>query len=156
MKRLPAAALFLFFTVLTAAASSSWQTVSFDGNDFTKGEGNGAIQVRDGYIPVPGTSLQREDPLPEGTGAVAVFCFQGRSGGKLRRQGGGVPMAGVPVTFVAPSLTLAARSDASGYVVLALPPGNYEVRGAAALRRIIVERGRTAVAALRSGKRMVD
>jgi len=135
------------------AASPSWQGFGFDGSGFTKGGASGVIQVRDGYLPVPGKSVVREDQLPEATGAMAVFCFQQRSGGKLRPQGGASPMAGMLVTITGDSMTVA---DASGYLVLALPPGSYDVRLAGVTKKWVVDKQKTALVALRGGKRMGD
>ena len=64
------------------AASPSWQGFGFDGSGFTKGGASGVIQVRDGYLPVPGKSVVREDQLPEATGAISAPA--GSSG---RREG---------------------------------------------------------------------
>lgn len=140
-----------------ACAASSWQTMAFDGNVFAKGSGSGAIMVRDGYLPVSaGAAMPREDKLPEGTGAVAVFCYQQRSGGKLRPQGGSAPMAGAVITVSATSLKLAGRTDASGYLILALPPGSYDLGLFGLSKKVTVEGGKTALVAMRGGKRMVD
>ena len=140
-----------------ACAASSWQTLTFNGNAFVKGSGSGAIMVRDGYLPEPaGAAAPREDQLPEGTGAVAVFCYQQRSGGKLRPQGGSAPMAGVVVAVKGTSWKLAARTDASGYLILALPPGSYDLGLFGLSKKVTVESGKTALVAMRGGKRMVD
>jgi hypothetical protein len=150
----------IFFTatgLTCAAAASGWQSFVFDGSGFAKGTGSGAILVRDGYLPAPSGALaSREDPLPEGTGAVALFCYQQRSGGKLRSHAGFAPLAGVAATVSGSSLTLAARTDASGYLVLALPPGNYDVRLFGFTKKVTLENGKTALVAVRGGKRMVD
>ena len=140
-----------------AGAASDWQSFSFDGSGFIKGAGPGTVLVRDGYLPVPaGAHAQREDQLPEGTGALALFCFQQHSGGKLRPQSGFAPMPGVAVTLMGNSVTLAARSDASGYLILALPPGSYELRLFGLSKKVVVKGRKTALVALRGGKRMVD
>jgi len=140
-----------------ATAASDWQSFGFDGAAFVKGSGSGAIMVRDGYLPVPASAqAPREDKLPEGTGAVALLCFQQSSGGKLRAQPGLAPMAGVAVTITGNSLNLAARTDANGYLILALPPGSYELRLLGFSKKVAVEHGKTALVAIRGGKRMVD
>jgi len=140
-----------------AGAASSWQSFGFDGSRFVKGAEPGAILIRDGYLPVPAAAkAPREDPLPADTGALAVFCFQQSSGGKLKPQAGFAPMPGVAVTLSGKSLTLAARSDASGYLILALPPGSYEMQLSGFSKKVTVEGRKTALAALRGGKRMVD
>ncbi|HBG07626.1 MAG TPA: hypothetical protein DDY22_19230 [Geobacter sp.] len=150
----------IFFTATgfsCAGAASDWQSFGFDGNGFVKGAASAAIRVRDGYLPVPADALApREDQLPEGTGAVALLCFQQRSGGKLKSQSAVAPMAGVAVTVTGNSLTLAARSDASGYLILALTPGSYDFRLFGLSKKVAVEHGKTALVAMRGGKRMVD
>lgn len=140
-----------------AAAASGWQSFAYELTGFVKGPGSGAIQVRDGYLPVAdGAGEPAEDRLPEGTGALALFCYQQRSGGKLKPHAGLAPLAGVAVTVSGKALNLAARTDASGYLILALPPGSYEVRLFGFTRKVDVESGKTALTALRGGKRMVD
>ena len=140
-----------------ACAASQWQSFAYRLSGFVAGAGDGAIQVRDGYLPVPAGAPQlREDRLPEGTGALALFCFQQRSGGKLKGQAGFAPMGGVAVTVTGNSLTLAARTDASGYLILALPPGSYQLHLFGLSKTVQVESGTTALVATRGGKRMVD
>jgi hypothetical protein len=140
-----------------AGAASDWQSFGFDGTAFVKDSGSGAIMVRDGYLPVPASAqAPREDKLPEGTGAVALLCFQQSSGGKLRGQPGLAPMAGAAVTITGNALSLAARTDASGYLILALPPGSYEFRLLGFSKKVALEHGKTALLAIRGGKRMVD
>ena len=155
--------LFLLGIFLTASglsvagAASSWQTFGFDGKAFQKGAGGGAIQVRDGYLPVPaGATAPRGEPLPNGTGALALLCFLQSSGGKLKPQASISPMAGVAVTVTGNSQTRAGRTDASGYLILALPPGSYEVHLFGFSKKVSVEIGKTALVAMRGGKRMVD
>jgi len=143
--------------VACACSASSWQTLAFDGNVFVKVAGSGAIMVRDGHLPVPaGAAAPREDQLPEGTGVVAVFCYQQRSGGKLRPQGGLAAMAGVVVTVNGTSLKVAARTDAGGYLILALPPGSYDIGLFGLSKKVTVEGGKTALVTIRGSKRMVD
>jgi hypothetical protein len=140
-----------------AGAASGWQSFGFDGSGFVKGSVSAAIMVRDGYLPVPAGALPPvEDKLPDRTGAVALLCFQQHAGGKLQSQVGFAPMAGVAVTLGGRSLTLAARTDASGYLILALPPGKYELRLFGFMKKVVVDSGKTALVAMRGGKRMVD
>ena len=141
----------------TAGATSSWQTLGFDGNSFLQGGSAGVILVRDGYLPVPkGLGQLLEDPLPAGTGAVALYCYVQSSGGKLRRHAGFLPIAGGAVTVGGHALTLAARTDDNGYLILALPSGSYDLRLFGFTRKVTVEAGKTALVAIRGGKRMVD
>jgi hypothetical protein len=65
-------------------------------------------------------------------------------------------MSGAAVTVRGIAVTLAARTDAAGYLFLALPPGSYQFIFSGFSKRVVVEAGKTAVAALRGGKRMVD
>ena len=140
-----------------AGAASGWHSFGFDGNGFVKASGGASILIRDGYLPVPaGAGAPREDQLPGGTGAVAVLCFQQSSGGKLRSHAAIAPIAGVAVTLSGKAITLAGRTDASGYMILALPPGSYELRLFGFSKKVVVESGKTALVAMRGGKRMVD
>ena len=141
----------------SALAASSWQSVGFDGSGFQQGAVAGAILVRDGYLPVAkGAGQLLEDPLPGGTGAVALYCYLQSSGGKLRRHAGFLPIVGCAVTVGGQALTLAARSDENGYLILALPPGSYDLHLFGITRKVTVELGKTALVAIRGGKRMVD
>lgn len=145
------------FGLSCAEAASGWQSFGYEGNRFVKDSGGSAILVRDGYLPVPADALApREDRLPKGTGAIALLCFQQSSGGKLRPRPSIAPLAGMAVTISRNSLTLAARTDASGYLVLALPPGSYRLQLLGFSKRVDVKVGKTALVALRGGKRMVD
>ena len=65
-------------------------------------------------------------------------------------------MAGMLVTITGDSMTVAGRTDASGYLVLALPPGSYDVRLAGVTKKWVVDKQKTALVALRGGKRMGD
>lgn len=137
-------------------AGPAWQTFVFDGNNFASGDGSRAIMTRDGYLPVPASAAPREDQLPDGTGAVAVLCYQQRSGGKLRSHAAIVPLAGGAVTIRGKSLTVAGRCDESGYLILALPPGTYQLQFARFTKTVTVEKGKTSLVAFRGSKRMVD
>ena len=139
-----------------AGAASGWQPFDFDGSGFVSSSGGGSIQIRDGYLPIPAGTAAREDELPNGTGAVALLCFQQSSGGRLRPHPSIAPMPGVAVTVTGKKITLAARADASGYLVLALPPGTYDFRLFGFSKKVKVETGKTALVAIRGGKRMVD
>lgn len=158
MRMLLLLSIFFAATGLTCAgAALGWQSFDFDGKGFVKTSGGGSIMVRDGYLPVSaGVAAPREDQLPPGTGAVALFCFLQSSGGKLRPQTGSAPMAGMVVTVGGKNITLAARTDANGFLILALPPGSYDFRLLGFSKKATVESGKTALVALRGGKRMVD
>jgi len=140
----------------SAEAASTWQTLGFDGSVFRSGAPDAVIQVRDGYLPVAGSGGVRNDQLPLGTGAVAVLCFQQVAGGKLATHPAVTAIGGVAVTLTAKSSTVAGRTDANGYLIMALPPGSYDVRLLGFSQKVIVEGGKTALVAIRGGKRMVD
>jgi hypothetical protein len=65
-------------------------------------------------------------------------------------------MTGTAVTVQGKKVTLAGRSDASGYVILALPPGSYQFKLLGFSKQIAVAQGKTTLAFLRGGERMVD
>lgn len=138
---------------------SMWHVYSFNGKDFGEAEvpGTAAIALREGYLPVVVTdNSPREDRLPKGTGSLALFCFIQSAGGKLKPQRGAIPMSGVVVEVVGKGGVLAGRTDSAGYLILALPPGDYEVRMSGFSRKVRVEKGKNALVAIRGGKRMVD
>lgn len=150
------ACLFLCSTAW-GSAGMPWETFGYDGREFLKGGGEASISIRDGYLPISAdVSVQREDQLPPGTGAVALLCYQERSGGKLKPQQRVAPLPGVAVTLAGTSVTVAGRTDSNGYLVLALPPGAYQVRWLGFTTNVKVEKGKSALVALRGSKRMVD
>lgn len=141
-----------------AAQAQGYTPMVFDGQSFHPGEASGSILVKDGRLPfvATGEGIPGEELLPAGTGAVGFFCFLQSSGGKLRPHSRVVPIAGVAVTVIGKGITLAARTDSSGYLILALPPGVYDFKAFGFVKRVVVEQGKTALAFLRGGKRMVD
>ena len=139
-----------------ADVTSTWQSVRFNGNEFVPTQ-NGTLLLRDGYLPrLADSKVLREDQLGEGMGALAIYCYQPQSGGKLKTQPRQAPLSGVAVTVAGGGQRFAARADAGGYLLLALPPGDYVVGISGITRNVRVESGKTAPVALRSGKRMVD
>jgi hypothetical protein len=155
--RLILLAMLLTVSLPMSATASQWQRLGFDGNAFAAGAGSAAIMVRDGYLPVAEeAAVPREDQLPKRTGALAILCYLQQSAGKLKNHPATAPMAGVLVTVAKGSLTVAGRTDASGYFILALPPGSYQVTVLGYTKKVVVEKDKTALAAFRSGKRMVD
>jgi hypothetical protein len=145
------------FASMTQAAGNSYY---FTGKEFLEGLSPGAVSVnvQDGYLPFvqAGEGIPRIAKLPEGTGGLALFCFVQSAGGKLKSGNGYLPISGAPVEIVGGGLKLAVRADENGYVVLALPPGQYEVRLPGFSRKVKLEKGRNALVAIRGGKRMVD
>jgi len=137
-----------------------WRAFHFDGSGFSPGAaaGTATVLLRDGYLPfiqVNGES-PREEHLPEGTGAIAGFCYMQAAGGKLQERSGHIPKAGLAVTLRGGTGQVAATTGATGFFVIALPPGEYEVQVAGVPRKVTVEKGKTSLIAIRGGKRMVD
>jgi len=135
-----------------------WQ---FNGREFVPGAGDGGmvVLVRDGYLPVvrTGANPVPSTPLPTGTGALAGICYIQVTGGKLDSQSGTIPAGGCPLEIVDLSRTIwRATADQNGFFSLPLPAGTYEVHGAGSPIKLTVTEGRTALMALRTGKRMVD
>ena len=139
------------------AEAPGYRSLLFDGQSFRESRAEGAVLVRDGMLPVlAGAGAVGEDPLPAGTGAVALFCYRESSGGKLSGHAGVTPLAGVAVEVRGAGFTLAARAGAGGYLILALPAGSYRFRLFGFTKRVAVEAGKTATVPIRGGKRMVD
>jgi hypothetical protein len=142
------------------STKSLWRPFHFDGSGFHPGTAAGAatVLIRDGYLPIiqPNGESPREEQLPDGTGAIAGFCYLQAAGGKLQERSGQVPLAGVAVTLRGGAGQLAATTGAEGFFVIALPPGEYEVQAAGVPRKVTVEKGKTSLIAIRGGKRMVD
>jgi hypothetical protein len=137
-----------------------WRPFHFDGSGFRPGTAGGAATVlmRDGYLPliqVNGES-PREERLPEGTGAMAGFCYLQAAGGKLQERSGSIPLAGLAVTLHGGAGQVAATTGAGGFFVIALPPGDYKVQAAGFTGKVTVEKGKTSLVAIRGGKRLVD
>ena len=165
VRRLIGGVIFLSITLSAAVLManrekpSSWQIYSFNGKDFDEAEmpGTAAVALRDGYLPaVASGNTPREDRLPNGTGGLALFCYIQSAGGKLKPQRGFTPMSGVVVEIAGKEFNLAARTDSAGYLILALPPGDYEVRIPNFSRKVRIGKGKNTLVAIRGGKRMVD
>ena len=135
-----------------------WQ---FNGQEFVPGAGDGGmvILVRDGYLPVlrTGDESSPSTALPVGAGAIAGICYVQVAGGKLATRSGALPESGCPVEVSDPLRVVRhATADQHGFFSLSLPAGTYEVHGAGSSIKLTVTEGRTALVALRTGKRMVD
>jgi hypothetical protein len=139
------------------AEAPGFKSFLFDGASFKEAHGAGAILVRDGMLPaLDEEGAVHEDPLPTGSGAVAVLCYRQSSGGKLKNHAAVQPMTGVAVSVRGTAFTLAARTGASGYLILALPAGSYRIQLMGFTKQIVIEAGKTALVPIRGGKRMVD
>lgn len=140
--------------------AQAWRKYFFDGKEFREGAAlSGAqVMVREGCLPVMLAEKEavREDRLPAGTGGLVLLCYIESAGGKLQSHSGYAPLAGAAIEITGNGRTMAIRSDREGYSVLALPPGEYEVQVRALVKRVKIEKGKTAFVAVRAGKRMVD
>ena len=145
------------FASMARAAGNSYY---FTGKEFLEGLSPGAVSVnvQESYLPFvqAGGGNPKLAKLPEGTGGLALLCYVQSAGGKFKSGNGYLPISGAPVEIIGGGLKLAARADEHGYVVLALPPGQYEVRLPGFSRKVKLEKGKNALVAIRGGKRMVD
>ena len=93
--------------------------------------------------------------MPEG--ALAGICYLRSSGGKL---GGGGSYAPFPAAALEISsgetVVLRTQSDGSGYFVALLPAGVYRISCGPFAAEATVEDGKTTLAVVQAGKRMVD
>ena len=139
--------------------SSGWRRFAFNGRDFQAISQPKKISVhlKNGYLPdiVPAGKFPHEDTLPEGTGGVAGICYIETVGGKNKR-GEYAPLSGAVIELSRGDWRMAARADAQGYFVLALPPGEYELKLFGFSGRFRVETGKNALVAVRGGKRVAE
>lgn len=139
--------------------AQGWRRFAFNGRDFqeTAQPRKISIQLKNGYLPdiVMAGEAPREDALPEGTGGVAGICYIENVGGKQKR-GGHIPLAGAAIELSRGTWRMAARADARGYFVLALPSGEYELKLFGFSGRFRVEAGKNALVAVRGGKQAAD
>ncbi|RII26623.1 MAG: hypothetical protein CXR31_09405 [Geobacter sp.] len=163
LKRMPL--LLIILTMLVPCSwgedggSPVWRRFAFNGRDFqeTSSPKKLSIHLKNGYLPdiVPAGKFPREDTLPEGTGGVAGICYIETVGGKNKR-GDYTPLSGAVIELSKGDWRMAARADAQGYFVLALPPGEYELKLFGFSGRFRVERGKNALVAVRGGKRAAE
>jgi len=143
-----------------AAGQGALQSWYFQGTAFREGSVAGlpAVHLADGYLPA--ITLDDESPdaarLPRGTGGMVVFCYVQNIGGKLSDHDGFLPVAGAAVELRRGAWRMAGRTDSLGYLVLAVPAGTYEITVRGQRREARIEVGRSALVAVRTGKRMVD
>lgn len=141
------------------SGSPGWRRFAFNGMDFQETSQPKKISVllKNGYLPdiVSAGQVPREDVLPEGTGGVAGICYIETGGGKQKR-GGHIPLGGAVIELSKGAWRMAARADVQGYFVLALPPGEYELKLFGFSGRFRVESGKNALVAVRGGKQTAD
>lgn len=141
--------------------TDSWNYYHFDGRTFIAGppDSGAFLAVRDGVRPVvlaQGAKVEAV-ALPPGQGVIAGICYIQGSGGKLAGRSGFVPTPGVPVQISANNRIVATvRSDDQGYFAAVVAAGRYVVSGGLATVELTVEKEKTTLVPLRTGKRMVD
>lgn len=139
------------------SAEAAWQSYVFRDGGFRPGTGaSGGIRVRNGFFPLPEGKTEGGTPLPGDHGAAALFCYVQSSGGKLASGAATVPAGGCRVDITGNGLDQAAESGPDGFAIAALPPGQYQVKAMGRSTPIVIESGKTSLAAIRAGKRMVD
>lgn len=154
------ASLILLGAGTACAETAAWRSSYFDGTTFREGapQKTTAVFSRDGSFPVIQVTGNTPSSvnLPKGTGAAVVFCYIQSSGGKLSSQSGSFPAAGAVVEFRERDRRIAIRTDDSGYAVVALPSGDYEISVQGMKKKVKLEKGKTVLLPIRVGKRMVD
>jgi hypothetical protein len=140
----------------------SWAYYYFDGHAFKAGQPAGNktfIAVRENVLPMVATSPAKitAQTLPSDQGAIAGIAYIQSSGGKLAGQSGFVSSPQTKVQVSSGDKIIAiARTDQQGYFSLPLNAGNYTISCGMAMTEIQVEKGKTVLVPLRTGKRMVD
>jgi hypothetical protein len=158
MKKLPA----LIYMVLAIAMPAMGQSPGlfhFTGTSFQEGAGSGAapISVQDGFLPATANKVPAKAvKLPSGSGGIALLCYVQKSGGKMGSKGGYDPIVGAPIEVNGEGMKFMARTDESGYLFLALPAGQYEIKFSPFAQKIRIDKGKNTLTAIRGGKRMVD
>ena len=152
---------------LTASCSLSanpakWEKFSFNGQDFQSDglENRPAIWVREGYIPrvkEPDDASHDYGKLPPKAGAVAGLCYLQISGGKLVDQSGSKPLPDEQITIRSPKYGISVtRSDAAGFFIEELFPGDYQFFCRGTGVEVRVQAGTTVLVPIRGAKRMAD
>lgn len=148
-------------TAMTKRQDDAWTYYRFDGRTFIAGRPTDEgpfVAVRDGVRPVALTQAAKIEAvaLPPGKGAVAGICYIQHAGGKLAGSAGFTPSPDTPIRITGKGGSTLISSDANGYFAALLDAGEYEIIAGPARTRLGVEKGKTTLAALRTGKRMVD
>ncbi|MBI2355498.1 MAG: hypothetical protein HYV06_10835 [Deltaproteobacteria bacterium] len=148
-------------TAMTKRQGDAWTYYRFDGRGFSAGpptDGGPFVALRDGVAPVLLTQAAKIEAtaLPPGKGAVAGICFMQHAGGKLAGGAGFTPSPDTPIRITGNGGSTLISSSADGYFVALLDAGEYEIMAGPARTHVRVEKGKTTLTALRTGKRMVD
>jgi hypothetical protein len=163
---------FLLFFVICATLPVSaagkrppdtWNYYHFDGRVFTPGQsvdGGAFLALQEKMLPVIMTTQTMPSgmtALPDDSGAVAGICYTQNSGGKLGSGGGFRPHPRTTLLLSSgDKKSVPLQADDLGYFVAILSPGTYSVNSGPFNIEITVERGKTTLVPLRTGKRMVD
>jgi hypothetical protein len=162
---LAAVAVIIICVTVSAASkrpAAAWNYYHFDGHAFVAGpttDGSPFLAVRDRVMPVVLNSEAGIEAiaLPPDKGALAGICYIESSGGKLAGGSSYIPSPGITVTILSgAAAVLRTQADASGYFVALLPAGSYRISSGAFSAETTVEVGKTTLAALQTGIRMVD
>lgn len=155
----------IFFTASCSHSNSlagPWQTYTFNGAEFVTQQISGlpSIWVRDGYQPQTGEPEKLAvdiGKLSPGSGAVAGICYIRTSGGKLVDRSGIDLLADEQITIRNAKFGITVvRSNSAGIFTEELFPGSYELFCRGAKTDVTVREGKTALTAIRCGKRMAD
>lgn len=152
--------------VAVSAASrrqaAAWNFYHFDGQAFVTGrpvDGSQFLAVRDRDVPLVLIQAGRVEAarLPADKGALAGICYLRSSGGKLAGGSGFAPRPAAALEiYSGDALVQRTQTDGSGYFVALLPAGAYRISCGAFAAEVAVEAGKTTLAAVQAGKRMVD
>jgi len=143
-----------------AEPPQKWRTSHFVENNFREGPSSDVPTVyhRDGFLPFvrSGEKPVTEDRLPQGTGAVVIFCYVQGSDGRAKTHAGEYPLPDAAVQVSDSEIKIILQTDWNGYVVAALPVGKYEISVRGMIRQIVVKERQTQLVPIRAGKRMVN
>jgi hypothetical protein len=160
------AALAALLTVTTSCSLSAhppkWEKFTFNGQEFQSGgiDNRPAIWLRDGYSPriaEPQDASLDYGKLPPKSGAIAGVCYLQISGGKLADQSGAKPLPDEQITISSSKYGISVtRSDAAGFFIEELFPGDYQLYCRGAGLEVRVKEGQTVLVPIKGAKRMVD
>lgn len=159
MEKILLSLLWLMACTGIAPAQTTAASFHFNGTSFQAGTAAGVPSViaDNGYLPYLDHGAVAATPakLPAGSGGLVVLCHVQSAGGKVKSGGYG-PIAGAAIEVRSARINLLLRSDTSGFLIMALPAGDYELRFAGYAKKVRIDRERNTLMAIRGGKRMVD
>jgi len=156
----------IIMCVAVSAASrrqaTAWNFYHFDGRAFVAGrpvDGSPFLAVRDRDVPLVLTLADQVEatPLPAGKGALAGICYLRSSGGKLAGVSSFAPRPAAALEISSgDAFVLRSQTDGFGYFVALLPAGAYRISCGGFAAEATIEAGKTTLATVQAGKRMVD